>query len=314
MIDAKYFKPDPAIYFRDFGASLALFILAFIWGAQTSWPLVILPWLLAITSLHRAGLFGHEVVHQRSAALRGFRRLVNWTIAIFVLVPLVRFQVPHLSHHKLGTFATPKDPQYPLVRSSKLAMTMVLVVIPFIVPLTNLVLLVSGAFGAFRMERAVDSWTTKAFGFSLSSELTPEQQTEAQRLSLATLIAFVAFVLIFPQHLPFLYAVQVGGWALVTARIPLEHSLEGFARTSTQQDQMLDSFTIETPLALLVQPVGFRFHTAHHMYPGVPYHHLPALHQELKDTVPGYKNSVISLLAAIKGPKRNPDLSPHTKR
>ncbi len=303
MIDREFFSPRPSRYYRDFLSYLSVFLAAFVWGIQTDWPMVILPWLLAVLSLHRAGLFCHEVVHSKHSSLRVFRVLYSWTVALIVMVPPIRFGLPHLAHHRLGVFGTHEDPQYPQVRGNAFAMTMVLVIIPFVVPFTNLLMILTGALGAFRFEQALDRWSTETLGFSLSSELDADQQGEVKRHARVTLVLFLIFVTLMPGALLFYYAVLVGGWALITARIPLEHELETLADTSGPNDQMADSFTIESPLALLIQPIGFRFHTAHHMYPGVPYHNLPALHEELKRTSPEYRNSIISLWTAIRGPK-----------
>lgn len=303
MIDREFFLPRPSRYYRDFLAYLSAFLAAFVWGIQADWSTVILPWLLAVLSLHRAGLFCHEVVHSKHSSLRVFRVLYSWTVALIVMVPPIRFGLPHLAHHRLGVFGTHEDPQYPLVRGNAFALTMVLVIIPFVVPFTNLLMIVTGALGAFRFEQALDRWSTETLGFSLSSELDADQQGEVKCHARVTLLLFLIFVTLMPGALLFYYAVLVGGWALITARIPLEHELETLADASGPNDQMADSFTIESPLALLIQPIGFRFHTAHHMYPGVPYHNLSALHEELKRTSPEYRNSIISLWAAIRGPK-----------
>ncbi|SHN09849.1 fatty acid desaturase family protein [Roseibium suaedae] len=305
MVDRKYFIPRPAIYYRDFGFYLVLFVIGMVWGSQATWPTLILPLLLAAAGLHRAGLFCHEIVHIKDASLKPFQYLYTWTVALLVMVPPLRFQVPHLAHHRLGVFGTPEDPQYPLVRNNPIAMTMVLLVIPFIVPFTNLFMTFTAAAGAFSTEQAIDRWAMRKFGFSLSSPLTEEQQAEVSRHARVNLLLLAAVVIFIPGILPFYYAVLVIGWALLTARIPLEHELEQLMETSGRQDQMIDSFTIESPFALIVQPVGFRFHTAHHMYPAVPYHNLPALHEHLKQTVPEYRDSIISLWRAIRGPKRS---------
>ncbi len=304
MVDRKYFIPRPAIYYRDFGFYLLLFLIGMIWGAQATWPTVILPLLLAAAGLHRAGLFCHEIVHIKDTSLKPFQYLYTWTVALLVMVPPLRFQIPHLAHHRLGVFGTPEDPQYPLIRGNPFAMIMVLLVIPFIVPFTNLFMTFTAAAGAFGTEQAIDRWASRHFGLSLSSPLTEDQQAEVSRHARVNLLLLAAVVILIPGILPFYYAVLVAGWALLTARIPLEHELEQLVETSGRQDQMIDSFTIESPFALIVQPVGFRFHTAHHMYPAVPYHNLPALHEHLKRTVPEYRDSIISLWSAIRGPKR----------
>lgn len=309
MIDRQYFIPRPSIYFRDFGLYFLLFVVGMVWGANASWPMIILPWLVATFGLHRAGLFCHEIVHIKDERMRWFRALYTWSVALIVMVPPLRFQLPHLDHHRLGVFGTTADPQYPLVRGNPFAMAMVLVVIPFIVPFTNLLMTLTAGFGAYRMEAALDRWATRKFGFSLSSTLTRDQQAEVSRHARVTLLLFLLVVIFMPGILPFYYAVLVAGWTLLTARIPLEHELERLVEKSGRDDQMVDSFTIESPWALIVQPVGFRYHTAHHMYPAVPYHNLPALHEELKRTIPEYRDSIISLWDAIRGPKRGPAVS-----
>lgn len=309
MIDRAFFVPRPALYYRDFCAALAVFLVGFVWGLQAGWPVGILPWAMACIGLHRAGLFCHEVVHTTHASLRRFKALYTWTVAVFVMVPPLRFQLPHLDHHRPGIFGTDSDPQYPLVRDNPVALAMVLVVIPFVVPFTNLLMTLTAAFRAYRLEEALDRWSARSLGFTLSSRLTAEQQADVTRHARITLLVFLAVVVLVPGVLGFYYAVLVGGWALVTARIPLEHELERLIETSGPRDQMIDSFTIESPLALVVQPVGFRFHTAHHMYPGVPYHNLPALHEELKRSVPEYRDSIISIWTALRGPKRTAALS-----
>ena len=304
MIDREYFVPRPLIYYRDFGFYFAIFLIGMVWGVNASSPTVIVPWLIAAAGLHRAGLFCHEIVHIRDAALRPFRHLYTWTVALIVMVPPLRFEVPHLAHHRLGVFGTAEDPQYPLLRSNPVAMVMLLVVIPFIVPFTNLLMTLTAAAGAFRAERALDRWAMRRFGFSLSSPLSEDEQAQVSLHARVTLLLLAATIVLMPEILPFYYAVLVAGWALLTARIPLEHELERLSEVSGRREQMIDSFTIESPFALVVQPVGFRFHTAHHMYPGVPYHNLPALHAHLKRTVPEYRDSIISLWRAIRGPKR----------
>jgi fatty acid desaturase len=306
MIDRKYFEPNPILYFRDMLISLAAFLLCFAWAAQAEGWIVLLPWTIAAVSIHRAGVFAHEIVHRPGhQRMRAFSTFWNWTVGAIIMVPTPRFQKPHLTHHANGIFRTKNDPQYLLVRGDPAMMTLVLFVVPLVMPLTNFLQVLTGALGGIGLEEAMER-RAQARGFSVCTLLTKRQKISVVRQSRFTLAAFLLYAALLPQTLPLYYSLMVAGWFLTVARIPLEHELERHAARSNAHDQMLDSFTVETPLALLAQPLGFRYHTAHHMYPGVPYHNLPALHAELKATNAEYRGSIISLWTAIRGPKARP--------
>ncbi|WP_413206159.1 fatty acid desaturase family protein [Rhodospirillum sp. A1_3_36] len=306
MIDRKYFEPNPAIYFRDLLIPMALFFVCFAWAMNSEGWMVLLPWVIAAVSIHRAGMFAHEIVHRPAhRRMRAFNTFWNWTVGAIIMVPTLRFQKPHLTHHATGIFRTKDDPQYLLVRGNPGMMALVLFVVPLVMPLTNFLQILTGALGGIGLEETMER-RAQARGFSVCTLLTKRQKIAVVRQSRFTLAAFILYVALLPQTLPLYYSLMVAGWFLTVARIPLEHELERHAPHSNAHDQMLDSFTVETPLALLIQPLGFRFHTAHHMYPGVPYHNLPALHAELKATNPEYRGSIISLWAAIRGAKAGP--------
>ncbi|SOD99925.1 fatty acid desaturase family protein [Caenispirillum bisanense] len=307
MIDRAYFEAKPAVYFRDFLVSMAVFAAAFAWGVQTDGPLVVVAWGLAAAFLARAGIFGHEISHRpNEARMKPFYWAWHLTCGAVILVPTARFVGPHKAHHTTGIFRTKDDPQYLLVRSNRLLMAFVLIGLPLVTPVYTLLQAVIASIGGVELEERLDRFTRRRFNFSVSTPLPDDKKAEVTWLSRYYLLVFATFAVLVPQALPLYYAVLVGAWLIVVLRIPLEHELETYAETSVRRDQMRDSFTVETPLALLIQPIGFRYHTAHHMYPGVPYHNLPALHAHLKATVPGYGDSVVSYWTAIRGPKPKP--------
>ncbi len=53
-------------------------------------------------------------------------------------------------------------------------------------------------------------------------------------------------------------------------------------------DQMLDSVTMDndSPLAVLINPVGLRYHATHHLFPSMPYHNMRTAHQRLMAQLP----------------------------
>ncbi|GEO80574.1 fatty acid desaturase family protein [Pararhodospirillum oryzae] len=304
MIDRTFFEPDPRIYFRDLFVSLFVFLVAFVWGLGTTGPLVIVPWALAAAFLARAGIFGHEISHRpNDARLKTFYWVWHLTVGVVTLVPTARFAEPHRIHHTTGIFGTRNDPQYLLVRSNKALAFFVLVVLPFLTPIYTLFQVVVASIGGIALEERLDRFTQRVFNFSISTPLPEKRKAEVTWLSRLYLLAFGIYAVLLPEGVLFYYAVLVGAWLIIVLRIPLEHELVAHAETSSRQDQMRDSFTVETPLALLIQPIGFRYHTAHHMYPGAPYHNLPALHAHLKATEPGYADSIISYWSAMRGPR-----------
>jgi fatty acid desaturase len=312
MIDKRFFEPNLAIYYRDFLVSLGVFALAFGVSLHVTWPWVIAPWAAASVFLARAGIFGHELSHRMNdRRMRGFHRLWHLTGGAIIMMPIVRFTKPHLTHHATGTFRTSADPQYLLLRSNKALAVFVLIGLPFLTPLYTLFQTIVASLGGMAQEERIDRFTRRRFNFSVSMPIPEAHHAGITRYSRYTLVLLVSFAILAPQALPIYYAALVGAWTIVVLRIPLEHQLEAYAASSSFTDQMSDSFTVESPLAAIIQPVGFRYHTAHHMYPGVPYHNLPALHAHLKATVPDYHRSIISYWTAIRGPKawRKEDLA-----
>lgn len=303
MIDKHYYDPNPGLYFADCLLSLALFAGGFV-VALTAGPLLATGgFVVSAFALYRAGAFIHEIAHRPTdPKLARFATFWNLVVGAIVLVPGVRFIAPHQTHHTVGVFGTPDDPQYLLVRSNRRLLLVLLVGVPLVMPLLNLLLVITSAFGGVRVEEALERFFQKK-GQPVPTALPAAYHAEAARLSRYYLVVFLVYAVLLPQTLPMLYAVQVAAWALTCFRIPLEHDMiRHAAGPTTRTDQLRDSFTVESPWAELVQPLSLRLHTAHHLYPGVPYHRLPALHRELKAKDPDYRASVISFWDALRAP------------
>ena len=54
----------------------------------------------------------------------------------------------------------------------------------------------------------------------------------------------------------------------------------------THEQQLLDSITIESPVASVLAPVGLRYHSLHHLFPTLPYHSLGKAHKRLLEVLP----------------------------
>jgi fatty acid desaturase len=66
------------------------------------------------------------------------------------------------------------------------------------------------------------------------------------------------------------------------------HRFTSEGRETTFVGQMLDSVTMDndSPLAVLLNPVGLRYHATHHLFPSMPYHNVRAAHKRLLAQLP----------------------------
>lgn len=306
MIDKKYYKVKPYIYYADFTLSFSCFVIAFILSAQTTGIVFVLCLVASSVCLYRAGAFVHELTHQhRAGTLTWFHRLWNLTAGAVFMAPAVRFFVPHQTHHAIGVFATRDDPQYMLLRTDWKLAVLVLVAGPFVMPVVCLFFMLAATLGeTVDVEGAIDRYLTRKKGAAAGSALPAEYKREMTLYSRYYLVVLGLYVWMWPETILLMYAVQVGTWLLVILRIPLEHEMREYRDSTGPRDHVVDSFTVESPFAEILQPLCLRLHTAHHMYPGVPYHNLPALHAELKRTDAEYRKSVVSFLTVVRGPRR----------
>jgi fatty acid desaturase len=306
MVDDHYYKIRPAIYYADFILSLSGFALAFALCLHLTGVLFALSFFVASACLYRAGAFIHELTHQHQAGtLKGFHRLWNLTAGAIFMAPAVRFFGPHQTHHAIGVFATRDDPQYMLLRTDWKLAALVFLVGPFVMPVFCFVFMLAATLGEkVDIEGAIDRYLSRKKGAAAGSALPAAFRREMTLYSRYYLLVVGLYVWLWPETVLLMYAVQVGAWGLGILRIPLEHEMRAYRDSSDRRDHVIDSFTVESPIAEILQPLCLRLHTAHHMYPGVPYHNLPALHAALKQTDPDYRKSVVPFLTAVRGPRR----------
>ncbi len=306
MIDRKYYEISMATYYCDFFAALFIFFYTFYACMHTEGALFAAYFVICVISIHRAGVFLHEISHQyNKSQMKLFTRIWDLTVGGILCIPSVRFIKPHLTHHSIGVFGTPEDPQYLLLRSDRKLAFFVLVVIPLIVPFFNVLLMIGTAIFGQRMETAVENFL-RSKGHTTGAIVSDEHTRSAVVLSRYYLVMYTLYAIVLPQTIPLFCGVMIVGWFLTTLRVPLEHAMIEYKDKTTRLDHKIDSFTVEAPIGVITQPISLRFHTAHHMYAGVPYHNLKALHQELKASDPVYRKSCVTFWQAVKGPGRQP--------
>ena len=139
-IDRRYFEVRPAMFYRDLIVPGAAFVIAYAWLLQAEGWYFALAFVIAVVSLHRAAILVHDICHQYdNPRLKFFIWVWDLTIGAITAIPSTRFLRPHRIHHAPGTFRTKDDPQYLLVRTDRPLAVFVLVLIPFIMPILNIV-------------------------------------------------------------------------------------------------------------------------------------------------------------------------------
>jgi fatty acid desaturase len=82
------------------------------------------------------------------------------------------------------------------------------------------------------------------------------------------------------------------------------HRYQSDGREETFIEQMLDSVTLDSDslLAILINPIGLRYHATHHLFPSLPYHNLRKAHKRLLKELPAdspYRQTVEHSLVAV---------------
>lgn len=258
-------------YWTDFIVSSIIFAISFYFVCTAGSTI---GFVLASIFLYRLCTFTHELAHQsKNRKMKRFKIVWNLTGGLLMFQPSIKFTRPHLKHHTTGIFATKDDPQYPLIFSDLKLAAGIFFVLPWVLPIYNILV------AALPKWRALENILYKDVKF------TNKERDEIKSYELYYFAVLCGLVAMAPlMLLPTFYLVSVGAWYLSVLRIPLEHPLVTYKKTSTSEDQKVLSKTHESPIYIPVQPLALRYHKAHHMYPKIPYHNLPDYHYELKRT------------------------------
>jgi len=263
-------KLNLKIYWADFILSSIIFAISFFYVYTAS---SIIGFIVSSIFLYRLCTFTHELAHQnKNPYIQKFKFVWNLTGGLLMFQPSLRFTKPHLKHHTTGIFATKDDPQYPLIYANFWLAAAIFIILPWFLPIYNLLVC------SFPRFKPLENLLYKDIGFTLA------ERSEIESYELYYLVCFAFIAVLIPSIIIPFYFVSVGSWFLSVLRIPLEHPLTSYKKTSTSEDQKVLSWTHESPIYIPVQPLALRYHKAHHMFPKVPYHNLSDYHYELKRT------------------------------
>jgi fatty acid desaturase len=106
--------------------------------------------------------------------------------------------------------------------------------------------------------------------------------------------------------IPLVIQAYVTGIVLVLMnclRTLASHRWSSEGKEVTFVEQMLDSVTMDndSPLAVLLNPVGLRYHATHHLFPSMPYHNIRAAHKRLLARLPDDKTRCRAFVTGLSG-------------
>lgn len=303
------FEPSALTYWADL-----LFNSLVGWGTfvlavkTTNFSLAqVLSLLVSVFCLYRGVIFIHELTHLKKDSFGLFRTVWNLICGFPFMVPSFTYMGVHIDHHKQKMYGTSEDGEYlPFVllgRFRIVAFFFTMLIVPFVFTLRFLLTPVSYLIPPLR----------KLLWEYLSSlSIDPEwkrpapQERDGKWWRLQEWLTFayaVAFgFLLWKSILPLKVLVL---WYLVATLILLINGLRTIAATHCYRnpaghvlefsEQFLDSVTVPgNPVTTgLWAPVGLRYHAVHHLFPGMPYHHLGDAHRRLMKELP--ENSVYRL-------------------
>ena len=249
---------------------------------------------------YRAVMFVHEIVHLPETKFRAFRFVWNLLCGIPFLVPSFAYST-HLDHHRRKLFGTEHDGEYlPLARLSPWCILLYLSQCLWVPPLAvvRFGLLTPLAWASPALRRLIHQ---RASSLVMDPNyLRPLPSRQAQRMIFLQELGCCLFIwgcaIVLPVffnrwHGPLLVQAYSTGVVLIllnSLRTLAAHRWWSNGEEGTFLDQMLDSVTMDndSPLAILINPVGRRYHATHHLFPSMPYHNLRAAHKRLLEELP----------------------------
>jgi len=267
-------RDRPAIF--RFGITFSLWLLSGAWVVE-SWGG---PWWAIIVSHFIFGLFCmsmfaalHEAGHGTAFKSKQLNRLVATIAGIAHLYPSSIFRELHFTHHRY-THIPGKDPEIsigdqaaPTILTNPPIYVAFLTGIPYLLLKINLILL--GTVGCPEPIR-------KKFTAYIRPKMRAQIAIECFFTSLiyGSIILLAIYV-----HAGFwgIFTGQIVGHGLLSMYLVFEHNglpHEGtiLERTRSIQTNQLVNFLLW----------NMPYHAEHHAYPAVPFHALPALHEEIK--------------------------------
>ena len=243
-----------------------------VWLALPYWPL-----LIPAMALHGATLVTmfapmHECTHRTAFASPRLNDAVGWVAGLFSFYNSTFYRYYHSWHHRY-TQDPARDPELMYPRASTRAR--------YLREISSI---------GFWHRRAMDYGKLALGAWRLP--FLPESARRKVQLSVAIqlliyIAAAVAAVMGFTAPLYFFFLPSLLAMPLMRAYLVAEHTL-----CSNDQNFLTNTRTTLTIFPVRLLMWNMPFHAEHHLFPSVPFHRLPALHDQIGDrfahVAPGY--------------------------
>ncbi len=296
-------EPSRAIYWSNLVGGLVVAALGvylsrpFPGAILSGSPVAICGFVVAVLAIYRITYFNHEIAHQ-ARKLPGFALAWNATVGVPLLIPSFLYS-DHRNHHSLDGFGSDSDVEYfpPEMRGFKGAVA--LVVLSFLLPFAYVIrfaVLAPAAWISRRIRTWVDTRASSLgiLGLSRRAPPTASERPSWRRQELACFVYLVVVAAVLIVRRPAVamavhfYALFVAILLLHSVRIMAAHRYESELYPQGRVGQLLDSFnfTRNPVVTRLMAPLGFHLHALHHLFPNIPFHHMPEAHRRLAAALP----------------------------
>lgn len=295
------YRPIPWLYWGDFLLSAGLGWGAFIASVKSPHfsPAQGLGFLIAVLALYRAALFIHEIAHFKKGSFRVFQWVWNLVCGCPLMIPIFLYQSVHFDHHKQNFYGTEKDGEYfPFALKGRgliILHACFSFLIPLILFLRFAILTPLSYFHSGLRELVMEKMSSLNIDLSYQRPKASLERTEGWRIQelLACVygmgfIGLIIFKIIPAKALFMWYCLGSSVFWINSIRTLAAHRYQKSGEGELSfTDQMLDS--INNPgnrwVTPLWAPLGLRFHAAHHLFPGLPYHSLGKAHRRLMENM-----------------------------
>ena len=255
------------------GQRILLFVTLYLTGAVAAWWIaghaVRSPWLwvcvgpcylLAAAALHGISLFTHEAVHGTLARHKGWNAFCGAVCAIPVLQNYSAYTVLHLRHH--AHLGEDRDPDH------------------------------YAAYTRWTWLIFVMNWLRLLIGYPIYLVMIPilgwKHGTSRDRLGIAAEITATVAMILLALWLPLPKGFLWHGWCVPMCFINFMVNVRGMSQHTLlpeSTDEVRGTRSILTSRLVAFFMCNENYHLEHHLYPGVPWYHLPRVHAEMKQNL-----------------------------